>query len=134
MVTTYIVFSLVSGILFGVMDGLINSNPLGVKLNAVYKPIARTTLNLPVGILIDLVYGFVMAGIFLVLYLGLPGGSGLLKGVSFGLLAWFFRVLMSAASHWMMLKIPLKSAVYTTLTGLGEMLILGVLYGLTLHP
>jgi hypothetical protein len=38
------------------------------------------------------------------------------------------------ASQWMMYKVPTKALIYTLLAGLGEMLILGILYGLTLHP
>ena len=44
--TSYIVVSLVTGILFGALDGLINANPFARRLNEVYKPIAKTTLNI----------------------------------------------------------------------------------------
>ncbi len=134
MTARYIIISVVSGILFGMMDGLIHGNPLAARLLAAYKPIARASINIPAGILIDLAYGFAMAGIFLLLYKSLPGETGVVKGLSFGMLAWFFRVLMSAASQWMMFAIPLSSAVYSALAGLVEMLVLGVLYGLTLRP
>lgn len=128
----YIIVSVVSGILFGVMDGLINANPLAQRLYTVYKPIAKTSLNMPIGIAIDLIYGFLMAGIFLILYTSLPGEIGILKGISFAFLAWFFRVAMSVASQWMMYKVPKTTLFYTLLAGLGEMLVLGILYGLTL--
>ena len=131
---SYIIVSLVSGILFGVMDALINANPLARKLLEVYKPITKTTLNLPAGIVIDLVYGFAMGTIFLILYESLPGDSGLIKGTIFALFAWFFRVVMSVASNWMMFKIPGRTLLYTLVTGLGEMLVLGILYGLFLKP
>ncbi|MEN6409037.1 MAG: hypothetical protein ABFD44_04910 [Anaerolineaceae bacterium] len=130
----YLIVSVVSGILFGILDALLNANPLARKLYAVYQPIAKTSLNPLAGIAIDLVYGFAMAGVFLLLYPNLPGGVGWVKGISFAILAWFFRVLMSAASQWMMFNIPVKTLLYTLITGLGEMLILGVLYGLTLKP
>ena len=130
----YIIVSIISGILFGIMDGLINANPLAQKLYEVYKPIAKTVINVPAGIIIDLVYGFVMAGVFLLLYRSLPGETGLLKGISFALLVWFFRVVMSVISGWMMFNIPIGALLYTLITGLGEMLILGILYGLTLKP
>lgn len=130
----YIIVSMVSGILFGVMDALINANPLGRKLLEVYKPITKTTLNMPAGIVIDLVYGFAMAGIFIILYESLPGSTGLLKGLTFGVFAWFFRVVMSTASNWMMFKILGKTLLYGLVTGLGEMLILGLVYGLFLEP
>ncbi len=128
----YIVVSIVSGILFGVLDGLINANPLAQNLYRVYQPIARPSINPVAGMLIDLVYGFVMAGVFLLLYTSLPGATGLVKGLSFGLLVWFFRVVMSAASQWMTFAVPGEALLYSLLAGLGEMLILGVLYGLTL--
>lgn len=130
----YLIVSVISGILFGVLDGVMNANPLARRLFEVYRPIARTSLNPLVGILIDLIYGFVMAGVFLLLYASLPGATGLVKGLSFAGLVWFFRGIMSAASQWVMFKVPLKTLLYSVLAGLAEMLILGVLYGLTLKP
>ena len=56
--SNYIIISLVSGVLFGVMDGVINGNPLAVRLFEVYKPIAKQSLNMVAGIIIDLAYGF----------------------------------------------------------------------------
>ena len=134
MIIRYILVSLLSGILFAIMDGLINANPLAVRLYAVYKPIARQSINRTAGIIIDLVFGFVMAGVFLLLFDSLPGDHDILKGLIFGLLLWFFRVVMSAASQWMMFTLPIKSTLYTVVAGLVEMLVIGLLYGLTLHP
>ena len=130
----YIVVSIVGGILFGILDGLINANPLAQRLYEVYKPIARTSVNAVAGITIDLVYGFVMAAVFLLLYKSLPGETGFVKGSSFACLVWFFRVVMCGVSQWMMFKVPIGTLLYTLVTGLGEMLILGILYGLTLKP
>lgn len=128
----YIVVSVVSGFLFGILDGLIYANPLAQRLHEVYKPIARASINTLAGIVIDLIYGFVMAGAFLLLHESLPGETGLVKGVSFALLVWFFRTVMYAASQWVMYNIPIVTLLYSLVAGLGEMLILGVFYGLTL--
>lgn len=130
----YIVVSVISGVLFGIMDGLINANPVAARLFEVYKPIARTSVNAAAGILIDLAFGFVLAGLFLLLFPSLPGESGIVKGISFGVLVWLLRVVMAAASQWMMYKVPANTLVYLVLAGLAEMLILGILYGLTLKP
>jgi len=130
----YIIVSIVSGILFGVLDGVIHANPLAQRLYEIYKPIARTSINPLAGIVIDLVYGFIMAGVFLLLYKSLPGETGLLKGVSFAFLVWFFRVVMYTASQWVMFNVTIEALLYSLVAGLGEMLILGVLYGLTLKP
>ena len=129
----YVIVSIGSGMLFGLMDGLINANPLARKLNKVFEPIARKSLSIPVGLAIDLVYGFAMAGVFLLLYGSLPGDP-LLKGLFFGLLVWFFRVAMQVASQWVMFSIPASTLLYTLMCGLVEMAILGLIYGLTLRP
>ena len=130
----YIIVSIVSGILFGVMDGLINANPVAQRLYDSLKPVAKTSVNVPAGIVIDLVYGFVMAGIFLLLYKSIPGESGFIKGLGFGFMVWFFRVVMSAATQWMTLNLSISAIIYTLLTGLGEMLILGIIFGFALKP
>jgi hypothetical protein len=130
----YIIVGLTSGILFGILDGVINANPLARRLYKVFKPIAKTSITPVSGITIDLVFGFIMAGVFLLLYQSLPGVTGFIKGVSFAFLAWFFRVVMYAASQWVMFNIPVRTLLYSIVAGLGEMLILGVLYGLTLKP
>ena len=130
----YIIVSIVSGLLFGVMDGLIHANALAQRLYVVFKPIARKSLNMPVGIVIDVAYGFIMAGLFILLYNSLPGEIGVIKGISYAVLAWFFRVVMSVLSQGMMYTVPIKTLLYTLFMGLFEMIILGVLYGLTITP
>lgn len=128
----YIIVSIGGGILFGVLDGMINANPLAQRLYQVYGPIMKKSINPVAGIAIDLAYGFIMAAVFLLLYQSLPGQSGLVKGLSFGMIVWFFRVVMSAASTWVMFTVLANTILYNLVTGLGEMLVLGTLYGLTL--
>ncbi len=130
----YVIVSIAGGILFGFLDGLINANPVAQRLYDVYKPIAKTSLNFGAGIAIDLAYGFILAAVFLLFYTSLPGGTGIAKGLSFAVLIWFFRVVMSVASTWMMYTVPARTLVYTLFAGLVEMLVLGILYGLTLRP
>jgi hypothetical protein len=130
----YSTVSVISGILFGILDGIINANSLAQKLYAVYSPIAKTSISVPAGIVIDLIYGFVLAGVFLLLYKSLPGRNGFAKGISFAMVVWFFRVVMCTASQWMMFNVPAEALFYSLITGLGEMLILGALYGLALKP
>lgn len=130
----YIIISITSGILFGVLDGIINGNPFAQKLFQSYKPISKTSINIPVGITIDLIYGFVIAGTFLLLYKSLPGSIGLMKGISFAFIIWFFRVVMYAATQWMTINVPVTTLLYIIVTGLIEMVLLGILYGTTLKP
>ncbi len=128
----FIVVSIAAGLMFAVLDGLLNANPLAQRLYEVYRPMARPSVNVIAGVIIDLGYGFLMAWIFMLLYQCLPGGPGWIKGVSFGLLIWFFRVVMYALSSWVMFKVTGPTLVYTLGAGLVEMVVIGIFYGLTL--
>jgi hypothetical protein len=123
----YLLVGASSGILFGILDAIINANPLARRIYAVYKPIANTSVNIPLGVSIDIVHGLAMAAAFLLLYGSLPGQAGLLKGINFALLIWFFRFVMCAASQWMMFNVPPETMIYSVVTGLGQMLIISML-------
>ena len=130
----FIIVCIANGILFGILDGGINANPYAQKLFAVYAPIAKNSINVPAGIAIDLLYGFAMGVLFGMLYKSLPGSTGIVKGISFALILWFFRVFMSTVSSWMMFAIPVQTLSYVAIAGLVEMLILGILYGAWIKP
>ncbi len=130
--TKYIIVGAGSGVLFGLMDALIHANPLARKLFLVFDSIGRKSMNIFAGVAIDLIFGFALAGIYLLLRGSLPFGPGILKGLLYGLLIWFFRVAMQVAAQWMMYRVPGSTLLYSLVTGLVEMLVLGSLYGLTL--
>jgi hypothetical protein len=134
-VTSYRILAvgLAAGLMFAVMDGLINANPVAQRLYAVYRPIARESVNAVLGLTFDLVSGIVMAILFVALSPALPRGW-VHKGIAFGLIAWFFRVAMGSASQAVMFRVPASAPLYSLLTGLAEMTALGLLYGAFLKP
>jgi len=130
--TRYILVSIGSGLLFGTMDAFINANPYAQRLMKIYEPITRRDINAAAGIAIDMIYGFALAGLYLLLLPVLPGESGFLMGLSYGLMLFFLRVFMYVVTQWMMFTIPVMTLLYMLVTGLLEMLVLGVFYGLLL--
>jgi len=126
----YVIVSLCIGLLFGILDGLINGNPIAIKRYEVFKPISRNRINIPVGIISDIVYGFIINGLFIVLYNSIPGDIALIKGVVFTGIIWIFRVLMNSVSQWMMFNIPIKTILYSLISGLLEMTIIGIIVGI----
>jgi hypothetical protein len=127
-VITYVIVGLAGGIIFLLLDFVLNVNPLAQRLSEPYRPIARKEMPLTAAVVIDLVSGLAMAGIFLLLRPAFPGGPVVGAGISFGLLTWFFRVLMNELSQWVMFDIPLKTHLYSVGAGLLEMLALGLFY------
>ena len=130
----YVGVSLITGLAFAVLDGVLNGNPIAVAAYGVFSGIARPGINILAGLAIDAGYGFALAAIFLLLYPALPGYPGPLKGLSYALLVWFFRVVMNAAGQWVMFTIPLFTVAYGIVAGLFEMLLLGALLGFLLKP
>ncbi len=128
----FILVSLAAGVLFAALDGVLNANPFAQKLLACYKPIARSQVLAVAGLAIDVAYGLLMAALFLLLRASLPGPP-VMKGLSFGLIAWFFRVVMGVAGQWVMFAIPGETLLYQLSAGLVEMVLLGVFYGATLR-
>jgi hypothetical protein len=104
-----------------------------VRLLEVYKPVAREGVNAAAGSAIDLAYGFILAAIFLLLYPALPGSSGVVKGLAFGGLTWFLRVVMPVAGQWIMFRMPAALPLYLLVTGFAQMTLIGALYGLLLR-
>ena len=118
-----ILVGLLAGVVFLVLDGLINANPLAQRLYAVYQPLARPSVNALAGSAIDLAYGVVLALLFVVLRAGLPGRTAFTKGLAFGLVVWFLRVCMRVAGEWVMMVVPAPTHAYTLLAGLLQILI-----------
>lgn len=125
----FVVASLVTGILFGILDGLINGNPLAVRLLECYKPVARQSINITAGFIIDLLYGFIISAVYIAVSPVISSGSWVIKGLLYGTAIWLFRVVMNVLSTWMMLNIPAKTLLYLLIAGLFEMLILGLVNG-----
>jgi hypothetical protein len=121
------------GIVFAVLDGLLNANPLAQRLYSAYRPIARQRVNAPLGLVFDITAGVVMAMLFVALIPVLPGGPTT-RGLAFGVMVWFFRVAMGGAAQAVMFNLPASALTYSLFAGLAEMMILGSLYGIFLRP
>ncbi len=130
----YVAASCAVGVAFVLLDAILNANPIAQGAYAAFAPLARSELVLLPAVTIDVVYGFVLCAVFVGVQGGLPGRTPLSKGVSFGLLVWFFRVIMGAAAQWVMFDIPAVTVAYSVGAGLVEMLVIGVLVGLLTLP
>ncbi len=125
---TYLIAGFAGGVIFVLLDFVLNVNPLAQRLAKPYKPIARKAMPLVAAVLIDVLSSLAMAGIFLLLRPAFPGSTIVGAGLSFGLLAWFFRVLMGSLSNWIMFETPPTTHLYSIAAGLLEMVALGLFY------
>jgi hypothetical protein len=124
----------VVGVVFVILDVVLNANPLGAQALEFYAPIARDEVLMPVGIVSDLVSGFLIVLFFTLFYSSLPSSSGIVKGIIFGLIVSFLRVVMNVAASITMFQVPMISALYALGAGILEMTILGFLAGLLYRP
>jgi hypothetical protein len=77
------------------------------------------------GLIFELINGFILALIYALLHASLPG-RGWVKGISYGLIVWGLRVVMWAFSTYMMTDMSPILIGINVVTGLVEVLILGV--------
>ncbi len=130
-----IVVGLVAGIVFLVLDGVLNANPLAQRLYAAYQPILRPGANALAGSVVDLAYGLVLVWLFSTLWTSLPGATSLTKALSFGLMVWFLRVCMRVAGEWVMTVVPVPVHAYTLAAGLVQALVVAAIIAWLLpHP
>ena len=132
--TRYVTASLSVGFAFVVLDAALNANPLAQAAYAPFAPIARLELDFLPALAIDVAYGFVMCAIFMGLQHALPGSTPVRKGLTYGLLVWFFRVFMNAATQWFMFAIPAMTVAYSLGAGLLEMVLIGGMVGILTSP
>ena len=130
-----ILAGVVAALLFLVLDmalGIVGGW-IGTRLSG--QPPAQPAgigAKIKLGLVFELVNGFLLALIYAVILAGLPG-RGWTKGVSFGLIVWALRVVMWAFSTYMMTDMAPVTIGITVGTGLIECLVLGIaiaiLYG-----
>ena len=115
------VLFLVLDMMLGAVGGLIVANVFRVP----FQQPPGIEAKIRFGLLFELINGFMLALIYAVIYRCLPGRSWQ-KGISYGLIVWGLRVVMWAFSTFMMTDMPPALIAITVVTGLIEVLILGV--------
>jgi hypothetical protein len=113
----FLVLDMVFGMAGGWIVAQISGQPIG-------QP-AGIEAKMGLGLLFELINGFLLATIYAVIYRCLPG-QGWAKGISYGFLVWALRVVMWAFSTYMMTDLSPLLIVVTVATGLIEVLVLGV--------
>jgi len=117
---------IITGVLFSVFDMLIAMSTSPIFSPYSDLPIWKTPPNLLAGVIFDLINGFILAGIYTIIYNGIPG-FGWRKGLNYGVFVGLFRVLMSSFSTIVMYNIPLTLVVTSLITGYIEIIILCVI-------
>ena len=113
---------------FGMLGGLVSSKLFGLPAAQPADFEKKTRLAL----LFEVINGFMLALIYALIQTSLPG-QGWVKGISYGLIVWGLRVVMWAFSTYVMTDMAPITIGINVVSGLVEVLILGVviaaLYG-----
>jgi hypothetical protein len=120
------VLFLVLDALFGVLGGIVGQGLFGIPAGA------PDEAKMGLGLLFELLNGFILVAVYAVIHPALPG-EGWRKGLSYGVVVWALRVLMWAFSTYMMTDMAPALIGITVVTGLVEVLILGVVIA-ALYP
>ncbi|MEA2075277.1 MAG: hypothetical protein U9O85_06040 [Euryarchaeota archaeon] len=117
---------MVMGILFIIFDMLIaiSTSPIFAPYSDL--PIWKTPPNILAGLFFDLINGFILVAVYVIIYNGIPG-FGWKKGLYYGLIVGLFRVVMMSFSSIVMYNIPLKLVITSLITGYIEIAILCII-------
>jgi hypothetical protein len=114
-----------SGMISGFFSVAVFKLPMFVSDSTLW----RKEFNPALSILLDISYGIILAGLFNLIYMSMPG-KGVVRGIAFGLIIWFFKVVMAMGSIRVMFNVSDKILVYWTCTGLLEFLMVGMVLGI----
>ncbi len=114
------------GILFIVFDLLISLSTSPIFSSFSDLPIWKTPPNISAGIIFDLINGFVLVAVYMIIYNGIPG-LGWRKGFNYGIIVGLFRVVMTSFSSIVMYNIPLPLVITSLITGYIEIVLLCII-------
>lgn len=116
---------LISGVVAGFFSVSVFKMPIFVSDSTLWRQEFSPYLSVS----LDIIYGIILAGLFNLLYISIPG-EGIMKGISFGLIIWFFKTVMAMGSIRVMFNVSDKVLLYWTFSGLLEMLVIGTILGI----
>ena len=123
-----IVAGIVTSVLFLVLDMVLGTAGGFIGAEVFSVPVEQPPgfeAKVKFGLIFELMNGFMLAVIYAVIHPSLPG-RGWKKGISYGLIVWGLRVVMGAFSTYMMTDMSPILIAITVVTGLIEVLILGI--------
>jgi hypothetical protein len=123
-----VVAGIVASVLFLVLDAALGTAGGFIGAQVFGVPVEQPSgfeAKMKFGLIFELINGFMLAVIYAVIHPSLPG-RGWKKGISYGLLVWGLRVVMGAFSTYMMTDMPPILIAINVVTGLIEVLILGI--------
>jgi cellulose synthase/poly-beta-1,6-N-acetylglucosamine synthase-like glycosyltransferase len=123
-----VVAGIVASVLFLVLDAALGTAGGFIGAEAFDLPFEQPPgieAKMKFGLIFELINGFMLAVIYAVIHPSLPG-QGWKKGISYGLIVWGLRVVMWAFSTYMMTDMAPVLIVINGVTGLIEVLILGI--------
>ncbi len=116
-------------IVLGVVSGFFSVNVFKMPMFVSDSTLWRQEFNPYLSVSLDIIYGIILAGLFNLLYMSIPG-EGIMKGIAFGLIIWFFKTVMAMGSIRVMFNVSDKVLIYWTFCGLLEMLVIGTVLGI----
>jgi len=117
---------IMTGVLFIIFDMIIAISTSPIFSPYSDLPIWKTPPNILAGTIFDLINGFILAAVYMMIYNGIPG-FGWKKGLNYGIIVGLFRVVMTSFSTIVMYNIPLTLVITSFVTGFIEIMTLCII-------
>lgn len=128
-VRNFLFFGFSAGVLFLVLDMVFAVAAMPFLLSYSGLPVFKNPPDVSSGVVFDLINGFILASVYIILYKGIPG-LGWRKGFNYGVIVGLFRVVMASFSGIVMYNIPSVVVAVNLISGYLEIILLCVLLAL----
>ena len=117
---------IITGVLFIMFDMIIAISTSPIFSPYSDLPIWKTPPDILAGLIFDLINGFILLAVYIIIYNGIPG-FGWKKGLNYGIIVGLFRVVMTSFSTIVMYTIPFTLVITSLVIGYIEIVILCVM-------
>lgn len=131
----YSLISVLAGSIMLVFDVVFVNNEFARRISIPLDPIRRKKNTFTRNLAVNISFGFIFAGFYLMSYRSLPGlPNSLFRSIYFAIMVWIPSFVFKAMSQWVEFDFPGKFLLYTVFSGFIKILSISILFHYVLRP
>jgi len=131
----YALISVLAGSIMLILDAVFDNSEFAKRISLPLNPIRRKNNTLARSLAVNISFGFIFAGFYLISYRSLPGLPGsFFRSLYFATIVWILSVVFKAMSQWVEFDFTGSFLLYSVLSGFIKILSINILFHYLLRP
>lgn len=132
---SYFLISVLAGSIMLIIDVVFVNNEFAKRISNPLDSIQRKNNKFARNLAVNISFGFVFAGFYLMSYRSLPGLPGsFFRSFYFASMVWILSIVFKAMSQWVAFDFPGKFLLYSVFSGFIKILSISILFHYLLRP